>query len=203
MRFKFPRETFIPKGFVKIADKLSDAVAYVGENRNGKPRAVVFFGKQSNPVSDVWYRDDDRRRAHVTQMFEGRRAHLKRTAESRASRVAFVHDYKVGDIFHTSWGYDQTNVEFFQCVEVKGKYLILREIGQSTEATCPDQWRTTPVKDSFLKPRFEGDDRGLPIRRLAQQGGVKIDDVRTAWPVKPKIVEGREVYESHYASTGH
>jgi hypothetical protein len=41
---------------------------------------------------------------------------------------------KVGDIFHTSWGYDQTNVEHFQIKEISktGKTCKVIQIGSST-----------------------------------------------------------------------
>ena len=32
---------------------------------------------------------------------------------------------KVGDIFYTSWGYEQTNVDFFQVVALKGKTQVI------------------------------------------------------------------------------
>lgn len=41
----------------------------------------------------------------------------------------FIHSYKVGDILHSSWGYDQTNVEWFQIVEVKPRSICIRQIG--------------------------------------------------------------------------
>ena len=34
----------------------------------------------------------------------------------------------MGDIFYTSWGYDQTNSEFYKVVEVKGSRIYLREL---------------------------------------------------------------------------
>lgn len=38
---------------------------------------------------------------------------------------------KVGDVFVMSWGYDQTNVDFFQVVEIKGAQMVkIREIAQ-------------------------------------------------------------------------
>lgn len=41
---------------------------------------------------------------------------------------------KIGDVFHTSWGYDQTNVEFFQVKEISktGKTCKVIQIGSST-----------------------------------------------------------------------
>jgi len=41
-----------------------------------------------------------------------------------------VHPIKPGDIFYTSWGYDQTNVDFYQIVSLSGKTGVkVRQIG--------------------------------------------------------------------------
>ena len=42
---------------------------------------------------------------------------------------------KVGDFFHTSWGYDQTNVEMYQVVAISktGKTCTIKQIGMKTE----------------------------------------------------------------------
>jgi hypothetical protein len=40
-----------------------------------------------------------------------------------------VHGVHVGDIFYSVWGYEQTNVDFWQVVELKGKQTaVIREI---------------------------------------------------------------------------
>ena len=35
---------------------------------------------------------------------------------------------KVGDIYYSSWGYEQTNIDFYQIIEVKGQYATFQEI---------------------------------------------------------------------------
>lgn len=41
---------------------------------------------------------------------------------------------KVGDIFYTSWGYEQTNVDFFQVVALKGKtQVVIKEVSLEPE----------------------------------------------------------------------
>ena len=59
---------------------------------------------------------------------------------------------KVGDIFHYSWGYDQTNCEFFQVTEVKSKTAILRKIGAKSVKNSDGFMccRLSPVKDAFI-----------------------------------------------------
>lgn len=187
---KFPREIWVPKGAVKVTDKQSDAVAYLYEatrlaSFTPKYGALVFVGKQTKPLWHYTYKNAGVREAAIRQAFLERRASLTYRAGVQAERTGFVHDYKVGDIFRTSWGYEQTNVEYFEVIEVKGKYLILRELQQATKETGWLQGTCIPLPGKFASPRYEGDDRGVPIRRLAQKGHVKIDDVRYGWPIKP------------------
>lgn len=52
---------------------------------------------------------------------------------------------KVGDIFYTSWGYDQTNVEFLQVVRVSASSVWVQETGQEREYEAyghGDYWKT-------------------------------------------------------------
>ena len=50
-------------------------------------------------------------------------------AEKSAPAVTNKYGVKVGDIFETSWGYDQTNVNFFQVVKLVGKTSVrVREV---------------------------------------------------------------------------
>ena len=60
---------------------------------------------------------------------------------------------KIGDIFSYSWGYEQTNVNYFQVVALKGtKQVIIREISYETaETTGLDSYKVRPCKDVFLK----------------------------------------------------
>lgn len=61
-----------------------------------------------------------------------------------------VNPYKVGDIFYSSWGYEQTNVEFYQVVEVKGKNIVVREVAQVRVETGFMSGTCEPIKDKFL-----------------------------------------------------
>lgn len=182
MRFKMDRAFYIPKGATKVADKNSDAVAYLYTTASGKLGAMTFVGKQQKPLTHYTYRDAARREEAVKEIFANRQAAMAYKAERHKERTSFVHDYKVGDLFRTSWGYEQTNVEFFEVTEVQGKYLILREIAQKRDSTGWERGNCSPKPGHFLEPRYEGDEQGKPIRRLAQKGHVRIDDVRYGWP---------------------
>jgi hypothetical protein len=59
---------------------------------------------------------------------------------------------KIGEIFRRSWGYDQTNVDYFQVVALKAKTVVVREINHR-EVPGSNQGgmscNVVPVKDSF------------------------------------------------------
>jgi hypothetical protein len=56
----------------------------------------------------------------------------------------------LGKVFYTSWGYDQTNVEFYQVVGLKGKKtVILKELECDYVASGDMQGKVTPKLDCF------------------------------------------------------
>jgi hypothetical protein len=197
MRFrisKLGREFFIPKGSIKVADKLSDAVAYISTNSRGKPRATIFVGKQTKPIADYWYGSDEKRTTAVGQAFESRRKSMAFKAETAAKRKAFVNSYKVGDLFKRSWGYDQTNVNYYEVIEVKGKFVWVREVKQEYVETGFMCGKTGPLVGQFLE-------KAEPKKCLAQENGIKVSDYGWASYCPGKIIGGVKVYDSAYTSS--
>jgi hypothetical protein len=86
MRFQLTREFYVPKGAIKIADKESDAVAYLHADTRARPCAKIFYGAQSKPVLDHTYSNEAAREAAVRRAFEGRRAHKERVAVNRTRK---------------------------------------------------------------------------------------------------------------------
>jgi hypothetical protein len=67
--------------------------------------------------------------------------------------VTANHDIVVGDIFEYSWGYDQTNVDYFEVVGVTPKTVKIRKIGA---ASVPDSEgfmsdKCVPVPGKFVR----------------------------------------------------
>lgn len=44
------------------------------------------------------------------------------------------HNFKIGDILHHSWGYDQTNADFYQVLRVTDKSVWIAQL--ETTETC-------------------------------------------------------------------
>lgn len=181
---KLTRECFAPKGAAKVADKQSDAVAYLYATPRGEPAAMVFVGRQAKPLWRYRFRSDQEREKRIRQAFDARRDQLGRKSARRAERTAWQPTYKIGDILRTCWGYEQTNIEYFEIVELRGKHAMLRELAQERVET---QWlagKTVPLPGKYI---------GESIRRLCQPHGIKIDNVRTAYPVETQSVGGVKV----------
>ncbi len=53
---------------------------------------------------------------------------------------------KVGDIYVSQWGYDQTNVDYYQVMQVKSKTAVLAQIGCNKTYTGPMNGTCVPDK---------------------------------------------------------
>ena len=135
MKMKMDREFYIPKaeGMETVTRDGIDATVYVYEVK-GRPHACMFGGKRSKPDSHYYYRSVEARDKAVEDYFDGIQASADRKAAYKAKQKAekekAVESIKVCDIFVGSWGYDQTNVEFYQVVEKKGVTCKIQKIGQ-------------------------------------------------------------------------
>lgn len=65
---------------------------------------------------------------------------------------------KVGAIFYESWGYDQTNIDFFQVVRVSpsGKTVWIKPIQQRMVESNGYSDRVVAVKDAFINSEHHG-----------------------------------------------
>jgi hypothetical protein len=101
--------------------------------------------------------------AKVEKWFEmkaARKAEIKAQAEEKRAAV------KVGSIFCYSWGWEQTNIDFFQVVEVKGKStVVVREIARKT--VNETGWASDEVVPAVNQ--FIGEPETV---RLNQYGGI-------------------------------
>lgn len=115
------------------------------------PVAAIFGGKRKDPDSLYRYSSEERRAQAIAERVEVIRKRLEGKAE-RKKETSVPKKYEVGDIVYTSWGYEQTNLDFYQVVETRGKAtVVVRPIASETIKTtswCSEDRR--PVKDAFI-----------------------------------------------------
>lgn len=176
----FPRNTYVPKEHrdePPMTPEGTDLAIWVWDE-GGRPYGIAFVGKSNKPLWNYRFKDDAQRQRTIEEAIKSR----KRVKEDKDKRVQerreYQHPYKVGDILDTSWGYDETHVDFYQVVEVRGKVLIIREITQRVDHETQGAEYVVPAKDSFT---------GGPIRIIPTSSGVKIDGhYGSLWEGKPK-----------------
>ncbi len=170
-RFTFPRSFYIPSGAIKVTDKNSDAVVYLYKNADDQVCAVGFHGKANKPDWRHRFASLKQREGHIVRHFERRRAHHVRMAEHR-KEANKPHNLQVGHILRAMWGYDQTNIDYFQVTKVIGKTMVeIREIEAVSDCTGSMTGTCTPRLDAF---------KSKPMRRKVSYGRVSVDTVRRA-----------------------
>lgn len=91
---------------------------------------------------------------------------------------------KVGDILKSSWGYEQTNVSFYQVVKATAKMLTVRRIGSEMEsdAELSMSGKVVPKVGVFM----EGS-RSEELRRKVLDGDtIKINSYAYAYLMQPR-----------------
>jgi hypothetical protein len=143
---------YIPGGY-SVYRESPGGIVYAQADHLG---AIAYRGTATNPEWHYRFRNAVMFDEHVAGFFAKIEANQKWQAEKKEARTNFEVKIKVGDILDTCWGYDQTNVEFFQVVHVSGKTATVREIAQhETDQTGPFSSRVEAVRDQFLKDSKE------------------------------------------------
>ncbi|EDX5950929.1 hypothetical protein CRB46_004139 [Salmonella enterica subsp. enterica serovar Enteritidis] len=97
----------------------------------------------------------------------------------------------VGDVFVSSWGYEQTNVTFYQVLSVHGKKtVIVREIRANSEYTDSMVGFKTPVLNDFT-----GECLKRQIKDFCDELAIKIEDFETAYKTLP---DEKHRFSSYY-----
>lgn len=167
-----------------------NAVVYIKNREDGKIHAMGFSGKKSKPDFNYLYRDQVRLQSHLKDWQTNLETHQQAKQQNMLDRRNFTSTLKCGDILCSSWGYDQTNVDFYQIVERTGRVgVIIRKISSTTFDSVTgirlvDQ--VLPVKDSFISE---------PIRKKI---GVR-NYIRIASFSHATLWDGSAQYRTSYA----
>lgn len=186
---KITREFYIPANATAIHDPASDAVVYRFE-RDGALMAKGFTGKRAKPDWFYRFRDEADLQKQIARHFANIAAY-KAMMEERKARRQQPSRLTVGEILMSSWGYDQTNVDFYQVTRLVGPRTVeLRKIASQAaehpEGYAPMTGHVTAVPGHFIGDPFTA--------RVNGGNSVIIADYATAWPW-----DGRPRYVSWYA----
>ena len=139
MRRTLGRE-FYTSGLEKRGYKKTEGEGYVVytlvNEESGDFKAMFFGGKRAKPDGNYYYSSLEKLNAGVERFIEKIAANIEYKAEAAAKRKEKVKkmasEVKVGDIYVNSWGYDETHVDFYKVLSVKGSFAEIVGIGSKT-----------------------------------------------------------------------
>lgn len=157
----------------------------------------AYRAKAKKPFMNYRYKNLDRLKASVTNSINACNSSFeekaKRKAESKKRVIEFREKLEVGTILYTCWGYEQTNVEFYQVVSKAGAYCEVREIAKRSQDTAYMQSEVTPKPNTFI---------GEPMRKKIMDGYIVIHNSANASPLEyEELATGTKVYKRCHTSS--
>lgn len=115
--------------------------------------AKIWRPKATKPSAHYRFGTIERRDQFIANYEQSFTDELGRKAERKAARKGTTEQQasvKVGDIFSSSWGYDQTNIDYYEVVKRTACTVTLRKVAQRSEGEHISQDRVFPVKGEYI-----------------------------------------------------
>lgn len=177
-------------------EKYKDLVIKITQSKNTDKSVLrIWKGKQSRPFVNYYYRNmeqlqkslmDYRRGADLREVRINEKKKIKEELRNKPVQM------KAGDILTGSWGYEQTNIEMWVVLEVKGKTAKIQRCGASSrEEVCFMSYKVKPDRTALC-----GDIETKRIQRHSCKDGSEYISFQcfnlTQW-------DGRMLHETCYA----
>lgn len=107
------------------------------------------------------------------------------------ARRNFKNPFSKGDVLYKSWGYEQTNVDFYQVTETKGKTITIRELQQERTETGFMSGTTIALKDQFASDELITKRIQIRVWNETEPSHIDVNDL-SRW-------DGKPLYWSSYA----
>ena len=187
------RKSFVGQKYaVKFTDDSLGAVAFLQVTEAGAVYMIGFSGKRAKPDFHYRFRSTEHADRYQDSWHKGLVSRATAKAERKAEKAAKSaqpHPLAVGDVLVSSWGYEQTNYDYYQVTRLVGKQSVeIRELGQQAAETGFLQGECVPVKG-----RFKGEPM---VKRVNENGTVKVRSWGV-WAYKKESVKvaGAEIFK--------
>lgn len=190
------KERFIPSSYaLRYVHEALGFVVYSTEV-NEKIYAMGFTSNATNPTWHYSFKSYETLQALIEKTINELEARQAAKAERLAARYA-PHNLTIGEIFRCSWGYDQTNVEFYQVIATTKNKVTLCEIAQQREETGFMSGECTPAPNHFIGKPFNRN-----VNMTSGKPSIKISSCSWAYLEKPIMeVNGQKMFKPAYFSS--
>lgn len=152
----------------------------------GQPCAAVWSEKGYKPQYRYAFKDEPQRSEFIQTL---KTKEVQREEEKRARMKTYEKEktqYQKGQILACSWGYEQTNINFYLILERKGDFVTIVEIGQHRKETGFMSGEAMPDRSRII---------GEPMRRkITQYATINLASYKYC-----ALWEGKPMYWSSYA----
>ena len=167
------RRNSLPPNARRVVDRASGCVAFLYTDKRGRPCAAAWKRRAMHPSWRYYFRSEAVRAQRVSEFLASSRAGAKRRAEERARRKA-PHSLEVGTILRCSWGYDQTNIDWFEVTATTPHTVKVREIAAVSVETDYMQGKSRPLMGDYIGPET--------THRVGADNYVRISECQLASP---------------------
>lgn len=161
--------------------------------------AICFVGRAINPTWRYRFKNAEQRNSEVVSTFKRVSERAAYKAAKKAEIASIKHDVKVGDIFQSLWGYDQTNIDHYEVVAVAGKTATIRPIRSLVDSDGYLQGNCVPSPGSFKGEAFK---KLIQYTSATSEPHFRLNSFSNAWRIKPvAVISGKPIFsESHWTA---
>jgi hypothetical protein len=140
-----------------------------------KPCLVIFYDNSKKVIMHYRYADLQKREERVASLIKAADNRIEIKANRKTRQKENRINLEVGDLLYSSWGYDQTNIDYYQVTKLIGKASCeICQIGKANLGNEGSHDRVKAVKDNFI---------GEPMTKRIGTYGVKIASYAHATPM--------------------
>lgn len=160
---------YVPPNAIRIRSKLSESVVYLYTAQSGKLAAMGYVGRAVKAAFCYSFGSPKFRAEYVAKWMRDQDA----KATAKRERQAAPRALEVGDVLVATWGYEQTNVDFYEVVRLIGaKSVGLRPIQRESHQDGDMTGHAVPLPGEFAGEEFTA--------RPAPDGSVRLNSYSCA-----------------------
>jgi hypothetical protein len=119
---------WIPQNSTAVSHPRGSDIAVVYCYQSGpRPAALCYIGSAGKSSWHHSFFSEEARQKHIADTFAGIDTTAEWKAKNKAERQA-PHDLKIGDIIVNSWGYEQTNIDWYVVTKTTDHYVWVQSI---------------------------------------------------------------------------
>ena len=154
-----------------------DGITAVVATDGAYPCAFGFRGRSTKPAFRYRFKDAAERDSYAATWLDTENASIaQRMAEKQKA-----HTLAVGDVLYSSWGWEQTNIDFYEVVAVRGAVVDIVPLHQDKHYTGDMTGTCTPCRGCYAGDVMKG-------KRPSGKNSIRLNSYSWAspWDGQPK-----------------